>query len=693
MTRMPLMKIFREQAGKAAGQAFADFEALHRWSVEAPAQFWRTVWDFDGIESPSAPTAIIETDRMPGARWFAGTQVNYARHVLRHVDRAHAAGHPAIIAEDERGPVETIEWPELRDRVAAFATSLRALGVGKGDRVVAYLPNRPEAIISFLACASIGAIWAICAPDMGVPAILDRFRQIEPRVLIATDGVYYGGKAIDRTETVEQLRQALPSLEALVLVRSGHAVGTIDDAIAFDSMLAQSPSMDEASDPEWLPFDHPLWIVYSSGTTGKPKALVHGHGGILLGAAASRLHSDLGASYEARTPGERFHWFSSTGWMMWNSQVSGLLSGTTICIFDGSPTGARQAPDWGLLWRFAARNRVTFFGSGAQYYTLCEKEAVDFRAVGDLSALRALGSTASPLPAGVQTSISDRLAEAGRPGIWWFNSSGGTDICGSFCAGNPELPAAPGRLQCRQLGAAVEAWDENGVAVVDEVGELVCTKPMPNMPLFLWGDADGARYRESYFEHFEGVWRHGDWLKILPDGSCEIFGRSDATINRAGHRMGTSEIYAAVEGLDGVVDSLVIDVRMEGDDSRLLLFIVPAASSDAGEALVSRIKDAIRTGLSPRFVPDEVIFASAIPRTLSSKKLELPVKRLFEGAPLSRIVEPAAMANPECLEDYVAMAGRFRGQGGARGQSALPTRQERGRAEAAMPAADGMDKV
>jgi len=496
---------------------------------------------------------------------------------------------------------------------------------------------------------------------MGVPAILDRFKQIEPKILIATNGVFYAGKALDRTEIVEQLRQSLPSLEALILVNSEYGSNELKDILDFGSLTSKTGPDIDAFEPEWVPFDHPLWIVYSSGTTGKPKALVHGHGGILLAAASARLHSDLGASYDERTPGERFHWYSSTGWMMWNSQVSGLLGGTTICIFDGSPVGSRSAPDMALLWRFAARNRVTFFGSGAQFYTMCEKEAVDFKTVGDLSSLRALGSTASPLPAAVQTAISQRLAEAGKPGIWWFNSTGGTDVCGAFCTGNRELPEAPGKIQCRQLGAAIEAWNEDGKPVIDEVGELVVTKPLPNMPLFFWGDEDGTRYRESYFEHFPGVWRHGDWLKIEPDGTCEIFGRSDATINRAGHRMGTSEIYAAIEQLPDVTDSLVVDVRVEDADSKLLLFVVSPVDQGDRDALVANIRSAVRTSLSPRFVPDDVIFVSAIPRTLSTKKLELPIKRLFEGVPVSRVVEPAAMANPECLDEYVALAGRFHG--------------------------------
>jgi acetoacetyl-CoA synthetase len=659
MNPTPLMQSFREDAAKRSGRDFVDYAALHRWSVESPEQFWQTVWNFDGIESPEPPTVALADSNMPGASWFPGAQLNYARQVLCHVDAAHAAGHPAIIAEDEQGPVAVVEWPALRRQVASFALALRALGIGKGDRVAAYLPNRPEAAIAFLACASIGAVWAICAPDMGAPAILDRFAQIEPRVLIATDGVFYAGKAHDRSAIVQQLLDGLPTVEALVLVRSGYGGEGFAEAHDFEALAAGGGPDADAFQPEWLPFDHPLWIVYSSGTTGKPKALVHGHGGILLGAASGRIHSDLSASYSERTPGERFHWFSSTGWMVWNTQIGGLLGGTTICIFDGSPMGAREAPDWGVLWRFVARNRVSFFGSAAQFYTMCVKSGLNFRALGDLSSLRALGSTASPLPAAIQTEISASLAQAGKPDIWWFNSSGGTDICGAFCTGNRELPEAPGKLQCRQLGAAVEAWDEQGKAVTGEVGELVCTRPLPNMPLFLWGDADGARYRDSYFDLYTGIWRHGDWLKIDADGTCEIFGRSDATINRGGHRMGTSEIYAAIEQLDEVADSLVIDVRVEDADSHLLLFISPSPGADF-EEIDDRIRSAIRASLSPRFLPDRIIPVSAVPRTLSSKKLELPVKRLFEGAPLERLLDPSAMANPECLAEYSALAAAFR---------------------------------
>ena len=655
MASVSLMRLFTAAAEASTGQSFGDYEALHRWSVTDAEAFWKFLWEFEGVLSDTPYEAVLESRSMPGARWFPGSTLNYARQVFRHVDAADAAGHPAIISEDETGAITEVGWPDLRARVASLAAELRLLDVESGDRIAAYLPNRTEAVVAFLACASIGAVWTVCAPDMGAPAILDRFRQIEPKLLIAADGVFYGGKAVDRAPVVRQLHDALPTVEKLVVARSGYSADRFEDALDFSALCART---DCVLEPTPLPFDHPLWIVYSSGTTGKPKALVHGHGGMILGSAATRLHSDLGASYDARTPGERFHWFSSTGWMMWNTQVGGLLGGTTICIYDGNPMGSREAPDWGVLWRFAARHRVTFFGSGAQFYALCAKSGLDLASVGDLSSLRALGSTASPLPAAVQLEISKRLCSAGTPDIWWFNSSGGTDICGAFCTGNRDLPEAPGKLQCRQIGAAVEAWDEAGIPVLDVVGELVCTQALPNMPLYLVGDADGARYRESYFDIYPGIWRHGDWLRIASDGSCEIFGRSDATINRGGHRMGTSEIYDAVEQLDAVADSMVIDVRQQDADSKLLLFVVPAGGELTGE-LADAVRGAIRTSLSPRFIPDSIIPVTDIPRTLTSKKLELPVKRLFEGHSGEELVDSSTMSNPDSLREYIAIADRL----------------------------------
>lgn len=650
-TPVPVITQFRQRIEQERGLHFATQEELHAWSVDDQAAFWSALFRFEEVQSPTPHSAVLVGAQMPDVRWFPGAQVNYARHVFAHVDRALAAGQPAIIAEDETGTVVATDWIALRREVAALALRLRAAGVVRGDRVAAYLPNRTEAIVAFLASASIGAIWTVCAPDMGAGAVLSRFQQIEPKVLIACDAVRFAGKVIDRRPVVTELLSGLPSLAATLIVRSG-LVPIGDELPDFALGAAQITEEVEAFEPDWLPFDQPLWIVYSSGTTGKPKALVHGHGGVLLGALATRLHMDLGASYAPDTFGERFHWYSSTGWIMWNCQLAGLLSGTTICLYDGSAGGSRDAPDWGVLWRFAARHGVTFFGAGAAFFTQCARLPLDLAGVGDLSRLRALGSTASPLPAEVQIGLSRALDRVGVPEIWWLNISGGTDICGAFCTGSRELPPAPGKLQCRQLGAAVEAWDEQGRPRIDSVGELVCTKPLPSMPLFLWNDPDGSRYRESYFDMFEGVWRHGDWLRIEPDGVCEIFGRSDATINRGGHRLGTSEIYDAIETLPQVLDSMAVDVRC-GTDSSLLLFVV-VGGGKVTPALRAEITAVVRTRLSPRFVPDEIIGVSQIPRTLSMKKQELPTKRLLEGVAPEQAFDFAAMLNPEVVPELTA---------------------------------------
>ncbi len=653
---VPKMRLYREWLREHRGLEFADYEALWRWSVTDLEGFWSSIWEYDEFESPTPYERVLAEPRMPGARWFVGAQVNYAQRVLRHVARAHAAGQPAIVAENEQGEVREIGWPELQRQVASMALSLRELGVERGDRVAAYLPNVPETIVAFLACASLGAIWSVCAPDMGTQAVADRFRQIEPTVLLAADGVHYAGRPQDRSEIVAQLREALPSVQRLVLLRSPFAARRLPADLDVARALARDDEAVARFEPEWLPFDHPLWIVYSSGTTGLPKALVHGHGGILLTAAANNKHGDLGASYEPNSFGERFHWYSSTGWVMWNSQVSGLLNGTTICLYDGSPGGSKERPDWTMLWRFAARHGVTYFGAGAAFYANCMKAGVDLASCGDLSRVRALGSTGSPLSEEVQRWGSAQFQRLGTPDIWWSNISGGTDFCGAFVGGHRELPQTPGRMQCRYLGAAVEAWSEAGEPVMDEVGELVCTRPIPSMPLYFWGDEGRKRYLSSYFDVFPGVWRHGDWLRIFPDGSCVIYGRSDATINRHGLRLGTSEIYAAVEALPEVLDSMVIDLEYLGRPSWMALFVVLRPGHTLDAALEARIADAIKTAVSPRFVPDQIFEAPEIPRTLSGKKQEVPIKKLFLGHPVEKVVNRDAMANPQCLAWYQALA-------------------------------------
>ncbi|AJP71288.1 acetoacetyl-CoA synthetase [Sphingomonas hengshuiensis] len=658
-TPVPQIRLYSEWLKAVHGRDFATYEDLRRWSVEDLDGFWRSIWDYDGIESPTPFTTVLGDEAMPGTRWFVGAQVNYARHVFRHASAADAAGQPAIVAMDERGGQVTLGWGELRRQTAALALALRDRGIGRGDRVAAYLPNIPAAVVGLLACASLGAIWTLCSPDMGTNAVLDRWRQTEPKALIAVDGIFYAGKAMDRSVAVGEIRQQLPCIEALFLITSGCGEGEIVDSTDFTATIARDDAAVAAFEPEWLPFDHPLWILYSSGTTGLPKAIVHGHGGIVLATAAGRLHFDLGPSYSANNRGDRFHWYSASGWVMWNIQVGGLLSGTTICLFDGSPSGTRADPDWTRLWDFAGRAGVTWFGAGAAFFASCRKARIEIGAIAGTERIRALGSTGSPLPPDVQRWGTAQFAALGRPAIWWCNVSGGTEIAAAFMAGNPELPDTPGRLQCRHLGAAIEAWDAQGKPVVDTVGELVCTRPFPSMPLYFWNDADGSRYRDSYFGEWPGVWRHGDWVTIGGDGSCTIAGRSDATINRHGVRMGTAEIYAAVERLPQIADTMIIDVDSDGGDSHLILFVVPAEGQGVDAALEAAIAAAIRTSLSPRFVPDRLIAAPVIPRTLSGKKQELPIKRLFAGWPVAKVVSADTTATPEALPWYIEQAQRW----------------------------------
>jgi acetoacetyl-CoA synthetase len=653
---VPQIRLYQDWLMRERGLRFEDYDALWDWSTTDLDAFWRSIWDYNKIASPTPYTTVLRDEGMPDAFWFKGAQVNYAHQVFRHADRADAAGQPAIVAENEKGEVTEISWGDLRRQTASLAVTLRRAGIGRGDRVAAYLPNIPEAVVASLAGASLGGVWTLCSPDMGTPAVLDRFRQTAPKVLIAADGVFYGGKAMDRSATVQDLRAALPTVSTLLLIKSGYATGATPDAADFKAATTQTDSETEAFEPEWVPFDHPLWILYSSGTTGLPKAIVHGHGGILLSAYAGHLHLDIGPSYSANTFGERFHWYSATGWVMWNQQISGLLSGTTICLYDGSPSGTKANPDWQVMWAFAARHKVTWFGAGAAYYISCRKAGLSLGDAGDLGRIRALGSTGSPLPPDVQLWGNAQFAAFGRPDIWWCNISGGTDLFCGFMAGNPELPATPGKLQCRHLGAKVEAWNETGKPVIGEVGELVCTRPMPSMPLYFWGDEDGSRYRSSYFSEWPGIWRHGDWLRIDDDGSCTITGRSDATINRHGLRMGTADIYAAVERLTEVADSLIVDLEDSEGGSQLLMFVVPAEGKDLAPALTSAMSLAIRNSLSPRFVPDQYICAPGIPRTLSGKKQELPVKRLFQGWPAAKVLNPDAIANPEVIPWYLDRA-------------------------------------
>lgn len=683
---VPQIRRYQDWLARERGLRFADYDALWRWSTTDLDAFWQSIWDYFGLSSPTPHTAVLARNVMPGAQWFPGAQVNYAQQVLRHVEPAHAAGFPAVIADNEKGQRRELSWPELRRQVASLALHLQAQGVLPGDRVAAYLPNIPETMVVFLAVVSIGGVWSVCAPDMGTNAVLDRFKQIEPVALIACDGVTYGGKDHDRLAVVAELRAALPTVRHVVLHANlaqdpagvDRAMEAAQPCAAFSTAVARDDAAVAAFEPMWLPFDHPLWIVYSSGTTGLPKPIVHGHGGIVLvKRAMGTLHNDIGCSYDPNSWGERYHWYSSTGWVMWNAQIAGLLGGTTCVIYDGNPGGSKERPDWTVLWRLAAREGVTFFGAGAAFYANCLKAGVDLSACGDLSNVRALGTTGSPLSEDAQRWGTSQFAAIAKTeaqkDIWFCNISGGTDFAGSFIGGVRDLPQIPGRMQCRQLGAAVEAWDEQGRPVLDAVGELVCTQPIPSMPLYFVGDTDHRRLIGSYFDMYPAghgrkpgggdlekeagaVWRHGDWLRIFPDGSCVIYGRSDATINRHGLRMGTSELYSAVEALPEVLDAMVVDLEYLGRESFMPLFVVLRPGLTLDDALTAKIAGAIRTALSPRFVPDQILQVAEIPRTLSGKKQELPIKKLLLGQPLDKVINREAMANPGCLDWYVDFA-------------------------------------
>nr|WP_315136936.1 acetoacetate--CoA ligase [uncultured Limnohabitans sp.] len=688
---LPQIRLYQNWLRDQRGLSFATYNDLWRWSVTDLNAFWQSIWDYFELVSPTPHTAVLANNVMPGAQWFVGAKTNYAHQVLRHVKPAHEAGLLAVISHNEKGLRREMSWPELRRQVAALALHLQAQGVQPGDRVAAYLPNIPEAMVAFLATASVGGVWSICAPDMGTHAVLDRFKQIEPKVLIAVDGVSYGGRDFDRMTVVQELKDALPSVQHVIVHEN---LGTLDLAscdvaasVQMSAITARDDAEVQAFEPLSLPFDHPLWIVYSSGTTGLPKPIVHGHGGTVIVALANKiLHNDVGCSYHPNSFGERFHWYSSTGWVMWNAQVAGLLNGVTCVIYDGNPGGSKDKPDWGSLWRMAAQEKVTFFGAGAAYFANCQKANLDIGRCGDLSRVRALGTTGSPLSPETQSWGTAQFEKIGTD-IWWCNISGGTDFAGAFVGGHRELPQEPGVMQCRMLGAAVESWNEAGEPVKGEVGELVCTQPIPSMPLFFWGDKENARYLSSYFEMYPaghgrqpgggdgpasmgGVWRHGDWLRIgsgnpetKGDGEgCVIFGRSDATINRYGLRMGTSELYSAVEALPEVMDSMVVDLEYLGKESYMPLFVVLRPGTVLDDAIKAKLNNAIKVALSPRFIPNEIFQVDEIPRTLSGKKQELPIKKLMLGQPLEKVVNKDAMANPACLDWYVELAKQHLGK-------------------------------
>ncbi|TMD44209.1 MAG: acetoacetate--CoA ligase [Chloroflexi bacterium] len=618
-----------------------DQEELWHWSVSHLEDFWASIWDFFSVKASRPYTSVLADRKMPGAQWFGGAELNYAEQVFRNA----SVGYPALLFQSERHPLRAVSWEELSRNVGSVANALRALGVKPGDRVVSYMANLPETVIAFLACASIGAVWSSCPPDFGTSSVIERFQQIEPKVLFAVDGYQYNGKEFDRRSVLSELQQALPTLHTTVLLpylsKDTDTEGETSMVLWHDFL-----SSDTTLTFEQVPFEHPLWVLYSSGTTGLPKAIVQGHGGIVL----EHLKS-VGLSLDLK-PGDIFFWYTTTGWMMWNILVGGLLVGTTILLYDGSPA----YPTLNMLWKLAQESGMTFFGTSAGYITSCMKAGLEPGTTYDLSKLRAIGSTGSPLPPEGFGWVYEHV----KRDIWLASISGGTDVCSAFVGGSVLLPVYAGELQCRALGAKVEAFDEQGHPVINEVGELVLTEPLPSMPLYFWNDPGNTRYQESYFDVYPGVWRHGDWIKITPRGSAIIYGRSDSTINRQGIRMGSSEIYRVVEALPEVLDSLIVGVELPGGKYYLPLFVVLREGVELDDALKAKIKQQLRTNVSPHHVPDEIIAIEEVPRTLSGKKLEVPVKKLLMGMPIEKAISMDALNNPQAMEYFIEFAQKMR---------------------------------
>jgi len=633
------LSTFIDYCGAETGRTFENYDSFWRWSVgEGLERFWELLWLWAKIDSSSEYSQVLTTRSMPGAKWFVGATLNYAHHAVRRL----GDDREVLVGISQSRSRQSLTGAELRAEIRRVRNGLISLGVGHGDRVAGYLPNICEAIVAFLACASLGAIWTSCAPEFGVGAVLDRFGQVEPKVLFVVDGYRYGRHDVDRSDEISRLRAGLPTVQATIVVRHLGAGNVLPaDVIEWNTLGA---GLDDELVFDDVEFDHPLYILYSSGTTGLPKPIVHGHGNITLEhLKVLTLHADMGER-------DRFMWFTTTGWMMWNYLVSGLLTGAALVLFDGDP--ASDGAD--TLWRIVADEGVTWFGSGAPWFSACRRAGLTPAKDFDLDHVRAIGSTGAPLPPDAFRWIYEEVSSTAI----LSPISGGTDICSAFVGGSPLSSVREGEIPARYLGCAVAAWDEGGAEVVGGQGELVVTQPMPSMPVGFWGDVDGSRYRSSYFEFFPGIWRHGDWVTFSDDGSCVISGRSDATLNRGGVRVGTAEIYRVVESVEGVADSLVVHLEAPGADDPgvLVLFVAAGDLSNGQSELVNAIRLTVRQELSPRHVPDEVHFVDVIPTTLSGKKLELPVKKILRGARADDVASRDSLKDPAALDAIARIA-------------------------------------
>ncbi len=626
------------------GLYFDNYHDLWEWSAREIGAFWESQWEYFQVISHTPYRQVLKGKEMPDYQWFEGATLNYAEHIFRQKN----AAQPAILFQNERQSLTEISWAELERQTAALARYLRQCGIQPGDRIAAYLPNSPHAIVAVLAAMSIGAVWSSCSPDFGAASVADRFVQIEPKILIAVDGYAYGGKSFDKRETVRELCGLLPTVRQVVFIPYLDESATFEtegkEVVFWNELIENKEDAALAFLP--VPFSHPLWVLYSSGTTGIPKAITHSHGGNLLEHLKyTHLHNDI-------HPGERFFWFSTTGWMMWNFTLASMLAGATIVLYDGSP----GYPDLSVLWEMAEKTGIQHYGTSAPFLVSCMKAGHEPGKQFDLSGLRSIGSTGSPLPPEAFAWVYENV----KSDVWLCSMAGGTDVCTAWVGGNPLLPVYQGEIQCRCLGCAMESWDENGQPVpVGEVGEMVVTQPMPSMPVFFWNDADGSKYRSSYFDTFPGVWRHGDWIQITERDSLVILGRSDATLNRQGVRIGTAEIYRALDTIPEIKDSLIINLEYADGTDWMPLFVTLTPGATLTDDLKKRINTTLRSTYSPRHVPDAILEIPDVPYTISGKKMETPVKKILQRKPLDKAYNRDSMRNPEAMAFFIDMAAHM----------------------------------